>query len=111
METFIYHSKPTWLYNPRVTVAGKIEDNKLKLAVARCSEKDQFIKKVGRELSIERLNNNQLISEVDVTGIEKINGLFVDLAREIAYVCDELGTHIKINFTPTVSLNMEVVKE
>lgn len=111
METFIYHSKPTWLYNSRVTVAGKIEDNKLKLAVARCSEKDQFIKKIGRDISIERLNNNQLISEVDVTGIDKINALFVDLARSIAYVCDELGTHVKVNFTPTVSYTMDIVKE
>lgn len=55
-----YYSNP-W-YGNRVSVAGKFEDNKLKLAVSRCSNSDNFSKVVGRSLAEKRLKEDNVIA-------------------------------------------------
>lgn len=46
----------------RVAYAGVIEDKTIRIAKASCSPKDQFIKKVGRELAAERALNEPITS-------------------------------------------------
>ena len=50
---YIYHSPHT--ESPRVTVVGELLENFLYVAVARCSEKDRFSRKIGRTIAIGRL--------------------------------------------------------
>lgn len=66
---FRYYStvkRSTWYHEPRpvVTVVGIHEVGILKLAAARCSEKDQFEKKVGRELAEKRLSEGKHVAHV-----------------------------------------------
>lgn len=56
---FHYYSKKN--DNPvRVVITGEHKDGILKLAAARCSKKDQFIKKKGRTISENRLKGGKL---------------------------------------------------
>lgn len=62
---FRFYESPTH-GRSRVTVVGKHEDNKLSIAVARCSSKDQFIRKKGRAIAEERLANNKTYLQVEM---------------------------------------------
>lgn len=67
---------------PIVTVCAIFDEEtgKLSMGVARCSEKDRFIKKIGRELSYNRaLENPQLI--VNLRKHERFSEVFYDLAK------------------------------
>lgn len=49
---------------PRITVVGEHKDGVLKLAASRCSTKDRFVRKVGRELAENRLKEGKHVLEV-----------------------------------------------
>ena len=71
---------------PRVTICGIYDDeqNTLNFGVARCSEKDRFIKRIGRELSTERaLHNPIMIMKCN----DKIffGNIFIEVAKELSY--------------------------
>ena len=74
-----FYSKPN--NGARVSVVGQVQDNQLKIAVARCSEKDQFVRKVGRELAEGRLNAGLLYSKIPME--ECTVKTFVDVAQEV----------------------------
>jgi hypothetical protein len=48
----------------RVTVVGKYDKGELHLAVARCSDKDNFSKKIGRRIATGRLESGKLYTSV-----------------------------------------------
>lgn len=81
MEEFIFHSKP-YFWLPRVTVVGVLDKGQLKIAVSRCSENDQFVKKIGVEKARKRVESGNLIS---IYSIEKCSiSDFVSIATDIA---------------------------
>jgi hypothetical protein len=51
----------------RVTVVGTVENNTLKIAVAICSKKDRFVRKIGRTIAEGRLKKDILYETVEVT--------------------------------------------
>lgn len=54
----------------------------LNVAVARCSEKDQFVKKTGRELAEKRLNANELYCKYRVQNCKGKE--FIKIAQQVA---------------------------
>lgn len=48
--------------NRRHTVAGVIDGSNIKVAVAACSTKDQFVKATGRKISLERAESNPVLT-------------------------------------------------
>ena len=48
----------------RVSIVGECTDGVLKVAAARCSSKDNFVRKKGRELAEKRLQSNELCFEI-----------------------------------------------
>lgn len=51
---------------PRISIAGEHKDGTLKLAAARCSLKDRFVRKAGREIAEKRLKEGKHILEVKI---------------------------------------------
>ena len=74
---------------PVVTVCAIFDEEtgKLSMGIARCSEKDRFVKKIGREISYKRaVENPQLI--VNLRKYERFSEVFYDLAKilQIRYI-------------------------
>lgn len=67
---------------PVITVCAIFneETGKLSMGIARCSEKDRFVKKIGREISYKRaIENPQLI--MNLRKYERFSEVFYDLAK------------------------------
>lgn len=67
---------------PIVTVCAIFDEEtgKLSMGIARCSEKDRFVKKIGREISYKRaVENPQLI--MNLRKYERFSEVFYDLAK------------------------------
>jgi hypothetical protein len=69
-------------------VAATLENGNLKFSAARCVAEDNFCRKKGRQLAIERLENGAVIKTVNT--VEKpenvsITHWFRTLAEELAY--------------------------
>lgn len=64
MEPYVFHSRPNST-GVRVTVVGQNVNGELKLAASRCSEKDAFVKSIGRFKATERLSVDNLIATID----------------------------------------------
>lgn len=68
---------------PRVTICGIYDDeaNTMTYGVARCSHKDVFIKKKGRELAFDRALNKPY--DIVRIGKKKVSDVFMENARRI----------------------------
>lgn len=79
---FTFHSKghPGQV---RVTVAAVVEQGEAKFGVSRCSTKDQFVRKIGRERALERAVQKPLFKFRVPTTHEHIKW-FVENAKFIA---------------------------
>lgn len=76
-----FYSRPTGT-NIRVSVVGEHSDGVLKIAVARCSKKDHFVKKKGRTIAEGRLKKGKYYQKIQM---RKCNiSTFVSLAKAIA---------------------------
>ena len=75
--------------SPRVTVVAEYskKDKLLKIAVARCSKKDRFIRKEGRTLAEKRLKNGEYFREIYLKTAPS-NYNFAGLA---SYIAHEVG--------------------
>lgn len=73
---FRFYSKPS-NSKVRVAVVGKEINNELCIAVARCSQKDQFCKKTGRELAEKRLENQEIFHKVALPECSAYNFLLI----------------------------------
>lgn len=58
MKHYIFHSPAS---SVRVTVAAAIEGSFASFGVSRCSKKDQFVKKIGRERALIRAQSDPVI--------------------------------------------------
>ena len=69
---------------PRYTVCSVLDDETrvLSFGIARCSSKDSFSKKIGRELSYERAINNP-VCKIQVPDNLKISDVTIDVAYSL----------------------------
>ena len=67
---------------PVVTVCAIFDEEtgKLSMGIARCSEKDRFVKKIGRELSYKRASENPQLT-MNLRKYERFSEVFYDLAK------------------------------
>lgn len=82
MKTLFFHSKPD-SNKVRVTVAAIIDGAYATFGVARCSRKDQFVRKIGRDKALERVGTKPYL-KIRVPNHE--NKWFVATAKGIAEV-------------------------
>lgn len=66
----------------RVTVVGEHTEGMLKVAVSRCSRKDNFVKKNGRGRAEKRLKIGKLYKEIPMQECKCKD--FINIAAEIA---------------------------
>lgn len=90
---YIFYSKVE-KNQPRVTVAGFVKDNVLYTAVARCSKKDQFVRKIGRAIATGRLRKHIYYNLIPITDTTEVNKLFVEVAKEAAEDLRATGRNI-----------------
>ena len=78
---FRFYSNPAETRS-RVSVVGEHSEGMLRVAVARCSEKDHFVRKKGRMIAEGRLAKNKTydVIPMDSCDIQE----FVKLAKEIS---------------------------
>jgi hypothetical protein len=67
---------------PRITVVAEHSAGMLKVAVARCSNKDHFIRKKGRMIAEGRLAKDKLFTTVEMESCDI--AAFVEVAKEVA---------------------------
>lgn len=88
--------------NPvRVTVVGTYTEGVLKLAVARCSDKDRFVRKYGRARAESRLQKGHLYREMNLNKPDLSPKEFLDIAEAAAEeVKATLKVYGKAEWTP-----------
>lgn len=107
MEPYVFHSDGKSTFGVRVTVVGEVVDGELKLSASRCSEKDAFVKKVGREKAIERLSVGNLVTSIKV---EKANlNLFINTAKAVADSVAKHGVYKKIELIDNSKLYVDTI--
>ena len=77
-----FYSNPKEEGQTRVVVVGDYSDNKLKIAVSRCSQRDSFVKIKGRHIAEGRLNKGKLFSITPMNVCD--SNIFVQVAKAIA---------------------------
>jgi hypothetical protein len=98
MEPYVFHSGKDHTSGIRVTVVGGIKDGMLSLAVSRCSLKDNFVKKDGREKALARLEAGEVIATIP---FEKPSlSKFIGAADAVANAVIRHGVYQKVNLIP-----------
>jgi len=77
--TYRFYSSPA--EKVRISVVGQYEEGILKIAVARCSKKDTFIRRKGRAIAEGRLFKNKLYTAVPMQACDIV--AFVDVAKQV----------------------------
>lgn len=67
---------------PRVTVVGNYINGRLNIAAAKCSKKDQFVRKIGRAIASGRLLKNKLQVSINLPTCDIVT--FLNYAKEIS---------------------------
>lgn len=80
----IYHSK-TNSQNIRCTFFGEVQNNTLYISVARCSQNDQFNKKMGIKIAGGRFNKGKFINVINDVDNFKITNhqLFINACKQL----------------------------
>ena len=65
----------------RVTVVGSCNNGYLKLAAARCSNKDQFVRRKGRAIAEGRLLKGKLFTSIPMVEENCSTELFIEHAK------------------------------
>ena len=103
-QQFIFHSQSNSHSGVRVTVVGEYSTGILNLAVARCSEKDSFSRKIGREIAIERLNKGEIF--YSFTSETMNSKRFYDIANAISKSVELFNTNVKIDLIEISKSNL-----
>ncbi len=96
-----FYSKPI-KNEPRISVVGEHKDGLLKIAVARCSIKDQFVKKTGRTLAEKRLSENKLYEEIRINNCR---------GKDFAIIADIIAKKVKLNCNMYTSPAIEIIHD
>jgi hypothetical protein len=95
MEKVFYFHTPYKKGFNRFTVAGQFsEDNQLTMTYAKCSKRDTFSKKIGRQISSGRLKNGSGNIDVTVTA-EPTGQEFVENAIKFIKSVDKQWSVVK----------------
>ena len=83
---FVIHNKPNFddYFIVRFTLVGIKEDNHIKLGLSICNEKDNFSRKIGRELAYNRAINNNWIIPLKLNDPLEIRNYLQELANDIS---------------------------
>lgn len=85
-KTHSYKNEVYTIYKqpPVVTVCGVYDEStgKLNIGISRCSEEDNFVKKIGKELAYNRAVHKPYIT-VQLPIGSKFSKIFYDLARNL----------------------------
>lgn len=90
---FRYYSTPDEA-SVRITVAGEHSDGVLRLAVARCSPKDRYVKVLGREKAEKRLSIGLLYDKIELKECDAKT--FVAFAKKAVMDIDKNSTVVRI---------------
>jgi hypothetical protein len=95
-EPFIFHSNQKHPSGVRVTVIGYYDENDgiLNMSVARCSNKDAFVKKTGRDIAMTRFNEGKLTASLktEVMSLDR----FIGAACTVGDAVIKYGTDVTI---------------
>ena len=83
MNQLIFHSRVTEGNKARVTVAAILDGQVARFGVSRCSENDQFVKKVGAQRAIGRAKSSKPFATQPVPK-EGLCKWFTSFAKEVA---------------------------
>lgn len=84
-ETLSKKTKRQWpVPTHRVVIVGEIEQDTLKLAVAKCSFRDTFKRKVGRQIAEGRLKKGDIFKYVPITEGRLTTEKFIEIASKVA---------------------------
>ena len=94
-DVFIFHS-PQYPMSTglRATVVGRYKDGELKIGVSRCSERDMFSRKTGRELAFKRLDDGKEYLSVSTDNMDLTK--FIKIAQAISEAVLTYGVDTKI---------------
>ncbi len=90
-KVFIMHQRFDENQKTRTTVAGTVEGTKLILAASRCSNRDQFCRKIGNNIATGRLKNP--LVAVNIDNDTSIISQFVKSASKVINQIDEYLLH------------------
>lgn len=79
---FRFYSSNSTAKQPRVAVVGEHSEGMLKIAVSRCSEKENFIRVKGRKIAEGRLRKGKTYAEIPMESCDIHT--FVEKAKEIS---------------------------
>lgn len=94
MKRYIYHSPFKGNKKPRVTVVGLLHDDEtISFGVSRCSEKDMFSRRVGRNLAemrarLRKKESVKLDSRL-ITNKEYMDRLFYSISKVLASIVEK----------------------
>lgn len=93
---FIFHSDQDDITGVRVTVVGDCTDGVLKIAASRCSPEDHFARKIGRDIALDRLNKDKLITSIEIENMS--NNKFISIANAVAdsVICHGIDQKIEL---------------
>jgi hypothetical protein len=76
----------------RICIVGEYKNNELKMAISVCSGKDQYIKKIGRNIAIGRLNKNKIFKKITLPVCSSKQ--FIEISLKLV---DEKTVHMYFN--------------
>jgi len=77
----------------RVSVVGEHSEGVLKIAVSKCSKKDNFYRKKGRAIAEGRLNKGKLFTTINATSMNVKT--FVEIAKKVS--AEVITTRVVVN--------------
>jgi len=84
-ETLSRKTKRQWpVPTHRVVVVGEVEQDTLKLAVAKCSFRDVFKRKVGRQIAEGRLKKGDIFKYIPVPDGKLTTEKFIEIASQVS---------------------------
>lgn len=89
---YIYHSPHT--ESPRVTVVGEFIGNFLYVAVAMCSKKDRFSRKIGRTIAMGRLKKRIYRDVIDIPHYPFFNSKIYN-SKDFYLIAEMIATDVR----------------
>lgn len=88
-DVMIYHSPKTAKSRSTIVARYDAVNNEICFAASRCSKNEQFSRRIGRNIAIQRLNAGECIQSVKVTGEDSPQFTFLSIAKNLAIWLEE----------------------
>lgn len=107
-DVFIFHSPQDPMCNGlRATVVGRYNNGVLKIGVSRCSERDMFCRKTGRDLAFKRLDDGKEYLSVNSDNMDLTK--FIKIAQAISEAVLTFGVDTKIKLVEETIFLYDVI--